>query len=155
MKFPSWFIKFYESTKNIIHWFPVIWNDRDFDFGYLYDILYFKLKNMKNYFSNAEFIVQEEYDKYVKDLTECIDMLESIKDEKILMNAHTVFCEKNIEYTNNEFEERSDGELYHRSMDENTSKSWNEIMSVAYKNKEKERMNFFKKLGERIEYWWD
>ena len=45
--------KFYsiiESIQNIIRWFPIIWQDKDFDFGYVYRILYFKFKNMEEFF---------------------------------------------------------------------------------------------------------
>jgi len=37
------------SIKNLIKWFKIIWNDRDWDHNYLYYILKFKLERMRDY----------------------------------------------------------------------------------------------------------
>ncbi|MDF2677723.1 MAG: hypothetical protein K0Q97_2048 [Bacillota bacterium] len=45
-------LKFYYSIKNgvsnLFKWFPVIWQDRDYDDAYLYKLLWKKLQNMAN-----------------------------------------------------------------------------------------------------------
>ena len=43
----------YYQLKNVIKWLPIIWKDRDWDYGYFYRILYFKLKNMEKYFNHS------------------------------------------------------------------------------------------------------
>lgn len=51
--------KFYsiiESIKNIIKWFPIIWQDRNWDHSYFYRILHFKLNNMEKFFSSKDAI---------------------------------------------------------------------------------------------------
>jgi len=45
---------FGNSIKNLIKWFPIIWNDRDWDHGYVEDMLLFKLNNMYKRFSNPD-----------------------------------------------------------------------------------------------------
>lgn len=35
---------------NLIKWFPIIWKDRDWDYGFILDILKFKLTNVENMF---------------------------------------------------------------------------------------------------------
>ena len=43
---------FINSVKNLIKWFPIIWNDRDWDSVYIEEMLLFKLNNMYKRFSN-------------------------------------------------------------------------------------------------------
>ena len=38
------------SIKNVIRWFPLIWNDKDWDSLYLFKIMSYKIKNMEQYF---------------------------------------------------------------------------------------------------------
>jgi len=37
------------GIKNLIKWLFIIWNDRDWDYYYLYMLLHFKLKNMQKF----------------------------------------------------------------------------------------------------------
>lgn len=37
----------YESILNILRWIPILWNDRDWDYVFIYRILQFKLQNMR------------------------------------------------------------------------------------------------------------
>lgn len=37
------------GIKNLIDWFPIIWRDRDYDYGYLLYILQHKLKRMQQF----------------------------------------------------------------------------------------------------------
>ena len=43
---------FLYRIKRLLDWLPVIWNDCDFDYAYLLDILNFKLKKMYEWFSS-------------------------------------------------------------------------------------------------------
>ena len=70
------------GIKNLIKWFPLIYNDRDFDHGYLYDILYFKLDNMQKFFeSDNTYSVDAKL--YGEQIKECKELLKRIKDETI------------------------------------------------------------------------
>src|SRR3972149_2973685 len=46
------FRTFWFGIKNLIKWFPLIWNDRQWDDGYLFEILQFKLSEMSKYFDS-------------------------------------------------------------------------------------------------------
>lgn len=39
---------------NLIKWLPVIWRDRDWDYCYIYDLLYFKFSNMEQLFDDCQ-----------------------------------------------------------------------------------------------------
>ena len=42
-------MRIFDSIKNVIRWFPIIWNDRDWDYYFLYIILHTKLSHMEKY----------------------------------------------------------------------------------------------------------
>jgi len=44
----------YNSIKNIIRWFPIIWKDRDYDDWYIYTILETKLKHQAKYIGDRD-----------------------------------------------------------------------------------------------------
>ena len=71
-----------DGIKNLIKWFPLIWKDRNFDQGYLYDILYFKLGEMQKFFEsdNTYSMDAKEYGKQIK---ECKELLKRIINETI------------------------------------------------------------------------
>ena len=45
---------FISKIKNIVRWFPIIWNDGDYDDSYIMEILKFKLSNQANYISKKD-----------------------------------------------------------------------------------------------------
>lgn len=57
IKFPSWIRGQYLSLKHAIHWLPIIWNDRDWDSGYLLKIMKFKITNMRKHHERYRFFV--------------------------------------------------------------------------------------------------
>jgi len=74
-----------DGISNLIKWFPLIWKDRDFDHGYLYDILYFKLGEMQKFFESDN-TWSADANEYAKQIKGCKELLyriinESIQDE--------------------------------------------------------------------------
>lgn len=62
------------NMKRVLDWLPILWRDRDWDSAYLYKIMSFKMKKMKD-------CIKEEnrhttVDQDVKDLSVCIEILE-------------------------------------------------------------------------------
>ena len=43
-----------DGIVNVFKWLPIIWRDRDWDYGYFDDIILFKLKQIKNFTSVAK-----------------------------------------------------------------------------------------------------
>jgi hypothetical protein len=54
------------NIKNIFQWSKILWNNFDWDDGYLMNIIEYKLSKMKKYFENGDFIEEEEYDKMLE-----------------------------------------------------------------------------------------
>ncbi len=80
--------RFFRSTIvgifNIITWLPVVWEDRQFDFAYIFDILQFKLRLMEEYFRNANII--EDSEKIADSIKECKIILDRIQKNDYLPN---------------------------------------------------------------------
>lgn len=65
LRFPD---RFVESIKNLVYWFPVIWRDRWWDYGFLYIIIHHKLKSMENSYNeeNCNDLHWERHKKRIK-----------------------------------------------------------------------------------------
>lgn len=71
------FLRFIHSVRNLIRWFPVIWNDGDGDYGWMFLILKFKLERM--YETDGTWYKDEpDHDKNVRT---CILLLDRILAE--------------------------------------------------------------------------
>ena len=79
----SWLIplvSFYDNIKRLIAWFPVIWEDRDFDYAFLFAIMQFKISNMRKLHEETRRFVNS--DKVIKQLLTCEELLKRLqKDE--------------------------------------------------------------------------
>jgi len=49
--------QFKQGVKNLITWFPVIWQDKQWDYGYFYPILQKKLELMEKFFRTRSYSV--------------------------------------------------------------------------------------------------
>jgi len=72
-----------DGISNLIKWFPLIWKDRDFDHGYLYDILYFKLGEMQKFFESGNTYAVEA-GKCAEQIKECKGLLKRIMNESVM-----------------------------------------------------------------------
>lgn len=76
------------GIRNCIRWFPVIWTDRDFDYGYLLDIMDKKLKYMEKFFRSGK-TWSEGSEKRANQITALRKRIEDIEEE-VWMNKFEV-----------------------------------------------------------------
>lgn len=69
----------YKGITNLIKWFPIVWNDRDWDQAYIFYVLRFKLNNTANYLEKQNGYVGVERD--VEKIRLCVRLIDKIKDE--------------------------------------------------------------------------
>lgn len=53
-KIKHFYWSFIEGVENIIYWLPIIWKDRQFDYGYLLNMMNHKLKYMEKFFNSDD-----------------------------------------------------------------------------------------------------
>lgn len=80
------FKRLIRKIRKLIYWLPVIWNDRDFDQYYIYEILRHKLISMRNFFeNNAHTLYSKER---AKEMDLCIKILNRLIADEYHINAH-------------------------------------------------------------------
>lgn len=78
------------GIKNLITWFPVIWNDRQWDYTFIFIVLKRKLELMKDLFENDAYT--EKAPEVVDKLKRCIILLDRLSDDSIYFDeANTKF----------------------------------------------------------------
>jgi len=70
---------FISQIKNLIRWFPIIWNDRDWSHDYIFDILKAKLKFQALHISKHDNHTCAAYD--AERMLCCVRLIEKIQDE--------------------------------------------------------------------------
>jgi hypothetical protein len=68
-----------EGIANIIYWFPIIWKDRNWDQGYIFDILQHKLKAQSKYIGGEDRHTRAQYDAQRMNL--CVNLIQKLHDD--------------------------------------------------------------------------
>ena len=73
------FRQLFTGVKNLWKWFPIIWNDRDWDGAFIFNVLKFKLQNTADELERAAFFVGHEHE--VSRIRMCIKLINLIQEE--------------------------------------------------------------------------
>ena len=145
------------GIKNLIRWFPVIWNDRQWDSYYFFKIIRRKLEIMEPFYRyNAMFLRSESEADRMK---VCIMLLDRIIEDNYHEMAYKKFDKK---WGESEMLFNEDGSLniaYENVKTEEDEKNKNKDIKESH-NKEEFLINqdieyLFKILNKRIRFWWD
>ena len=163
---------FLTSCHNLIKWFPIIWNDRDWDDVFILKILQKKIEFQRKELVNANRHTRIELDN--RDMTLALNLLERVKEE-----YYNLEC---IDYWDNDMLfDNIPNNSGHKLVDIVTkSERYDEFLSkypssvravikkhgeqedkqrlclmVSYYNHEKANKLLFRILEERLTYWWD
>lgn len=158
------FKKFYWNIKNLIIWFPIIWNNRYWDYYYLIRIMRFQMLKMADFFesdntvsrdieNNAKRIrtVIKLMDKvYEEDYAfEYLDQIEDLygkrKFESYPVENNPQLKKLSIEYTN----DYSNEEL------KRIDKHEKELFLKSHEKQEKAHRILWKMIEQNIRKWWD
>lgn len=129
-------------VKNVVRYRFILWDDRDFDFGYLEDLMMTKLEFMSKYFRTARIAVgEEEYYNQIN-LTRRLGEIgfERVEDENVYVNINNA---KRFFSPDLNFEKRLKTDEKFRSL----------ILPEI--RRRKARSLFYKMLNEKSQSWWD
>ena len=115
----------YKKIKNIIRWIPVLWDDRDGDYWYIFEILKTKLKFQSEHFRKYGYHESSERDAERMEL--CIRLIDRVQNEYYF---DQLVKEKRAEFTDKDIKETTD-------------------------KHDKAKRILFKLLEQNIEGWWD
>jgi hypothetical protein len=171
---------FISKIKNIVRWFPIIWNDRDYDNSYIMEILKFKLSNQANYISKKDRHTRAQYDAQKMRL--CVRLIEKFQEEYYNLEYFDYFnmevsftecvdrpdcSEMNTTVTSEQFDEyikkypsvhrrvlKGEGWLSISKCDDDDIK-YRIVRNIADINHQRAKKLLFKVLETHIESWWD
>jgi len=170
----------YRSIRSVIRWFPVIWNDRDWDDWYIYKILQTKLKFQSKYIGDRDIHTRAKRDAEV--MNTCIrlidKLMEDFYDMEYLDYHESTFSfvdsdkpdYKRLEITDtsenfDEFFKKyplvykkvlKDGDKNIFSLYEDGVLSKKRIaMNISQINHDRARKLLFNVMGDNINRWWD
>lgn len=82
-----------DGISNLIHWFPVIWRDREFDDHFIYVILHKKLERMEKFF-NSKYAWTADAEVHVAEIQIAKDACKRIIDSKYFEQCLIPYDEK-------------------------------------------------------------
>ncbi len=162
----NWLFRLYKRVRNLIRWYQVIWNDQDWDYGFIYDILEFKLKNM---LKDTETWHMEDSRKVMiqEDIRICIKLIDAVKTDKYHTEMYD-YVKVDIDFKDNQLNLiRSNDTLdiyfsKNRGLFKKLYSGETEIhercelaAQIGTIKQQHAKDLLFKILHDRIEYWWD
>lgn len=148
---------FFNSIGRLFIWFPVIWNDRDWDFGYFYDILKKKLELMSKY--EKKYAIAEKADETAKQIDEAICLINKLEDdyfEEALEPFYEVYPDFNleIEFLDDEINSNFKTINFKYDSDEQRKLYHKCIMNLP-KLRNTGKKKLFNLIRDNIDGWWD
>lgn len=158
--------QFLIGVRNIIHFFNVIWNNREYDNNSLYFLLKIKLQSTIKEHSKRKFYVGWEYE--VEKMKLCIKLIDRVTDEyyeneyinyisnkygdakwEFISVEDTKNC-KECKQLNFRYPKIEDGTYTKQEMDEESAK----LIHQSHNKHNKARTLLFKILNRHSEKWW-
>ena len=159
--------QFFRRIYNLYRWFPIIWDDQDWDDHYIFEILKFKLKNQSKYIGYHNRHVSAKRDAEIMML--CVRLIEKVQDEwygREYFNYHESELkfidsktypgsyEMEIEHISDNYEDYF--KKYPRIHKQSIGKDNHETAyRIAKINEERAHKLLFKILEQNIRRWWD
>ena len=162
-----------QGIKNIIKWFPIIWNDRDWDHNYIYTILKSKLEFQSKCLSGYNRF--ESTSRNVQIINLCIKLIDRIQDEyygleysdyhestmdfiPCIDKRHKGNFEMKTELLSEHFDDfyKKYPRIYKEMIKKYPKEDKKGIaFYISKRNSERCKKLFFKILETNIEKWWD
>ena len=141
------------KIKNVIRWLPVIWNDADFDYAYLIDIIGFKLLNMYKFFSNDKLTVCVDSNEIALEIKEVLDAITRYRNNDYCKEWYSLLYQKHGDIcgTANPFR------LHFPQSNDNDKavKIWSMLNKRSDDLQQKDFEFVFDTLKNKLQNWWD
>ena len=162
------FRNFKQGIRNLIHYFPIIWKDRDWDYHYTLDILEYKLKRQRDYIDKNKRFVGYEF--VIRDLNICLSLLDKLKEDYYSMEKYEYLDKKHRFVTTDETKKwfTMESDILRNDLDQYFKKYPKLYEKFKYLEEDEKIANkigdhlqvkanrlFFKILEAKITSWWD
>ena len=139
-----------DGISNLIKWFNIIYNDRDWDHYYIYSLWYKKFDNMEKFF-NSDKAWTSKSEGIAEQIKEVKLLCKKLMEDNYLSEALKSFEEKYGEV--NLF--KSVGNKLIHNVDDETLLMYRECGELANKNRENDKDMLFELLRLNIDNFWD
>lgn len=146
------------GVRNIIRWFPTIWNDRNFDYTSIYWILYIKLKNMEEFFKSDN-CWSSCKERQAKELNIAKNLCKRLAENEYLENATFWHDQK---YESRTFDEmfkphpdKKGWKIYVDDKNKKRTESFERCCNHSNYMRKRDKRYLFKYIEKNIENWWD
>lgn len=153
------------GIKNCWYWFPIIWNDRDWDQAYLTYVVKHKLISMKKFWeSGLHMSMKDREIENVKSLSLCIKLINRLNDDDYTMKEWDVHW---IKYGKPEWEpvKNEEGKVYSNQMItgrhltfQQKEEEREDVRRLAKKSdvmRERDKVRIGKIMQRYMDQWWD
>lgn len=142
------------GLQSLFIWFPTIWKDRNWDYDYIYRLLYKKLCLMEKCHKKFSPVIEEERDKIINEISATKEVCKRIIDDEYLSIALYPVEQKYGEWQYDfEKHENNCSILVDHRTDEHKA-AWDKASSIATKQKEDDEVLFWSLLKDKLHGWW-
>ena len=143
--------RFLDSLYNLWRWFPIIWNDRDWDHYFIFEVLKFKLKNMSDSFEQNDW--HKECKTDVKKMHTCIKLIELVQSNHYEAEA---YFHENVEEYLAKYKNATLRVLTNKKYQIFKNENRNGVaMNVGLYKHQQAKKVLFTMLERYIENWWE
>ena len=138
-----------DGIVNVFKWLPIVWRDRDWDYGYFDEMILFKLKQMEKYFRSEPHII-EDWEKVADEIKETIDTFQRSIDDNYAEELGYVYEPFKFE----SIEGSGLSRLVSNKTEEEKRKDY-EIIKKAMQMQSRDRRRAFVLMARHSRGWWD
>lgn len=156
-----WIKRIFTHIKEMAMWNKVIWNDVDWDYISIYDILIFKFTKMIKYYeSDKPLQCEESKDEIINDLKKALELTKRLRYDEYSKECCEEFDKKypkfHKEFFN--FEPCEDNPKFLKLSPLASQESQDEFTKCCKESDEmrmSDKRELFDLLNDKIERWWD
>ena len=155
LKHPSawpgiWHVRlFFRKLFKVCAYVPVLWNNEDFDHGYILKLLRYKIKRTRNHIAKHQ--LHTEWQRDVWNMNYALLLLDRVMADDYFIDEHHAHWEK----WPMKFEVDEQGRHFSPSMSDAERADWEPLHQKTVQAEQDDWHNLWKFLDEHLKEWWD
>ena len=157
-----------QGFKNLFRWFPIIWQDRDWDHYFIYSVLRKKLKQMEDFQRDHGIAVSHK--KISKQIRICRCLLDRLMKDDYMENAlfwhEKKFGDRELGFRDTDYGDPGEWQemytYYPKLLDwtpekikMTADKDWHRCYEHSEKMQQQDLDMLFSKMNKQVRGWWD
>jgi hypothetical protein len=159
LKYPSsWWgihhvLTLYHRVARVLAYVPVVWDNEDFDHGYILRMLRYKIKRTRDHIAHHQ--IHTEWERDVKNMDAVIVLLDRIEADDYCKEEWGLYYDKWNPKRELKFEPTPDGNSRMKSMTEQERLEFRAVADKDYAAMEQDWHELWHMLDLHLRSWWD